>query len=186
MTSPAAPAPPADPKDPPAPPADPKDPPAPDDPKLGPEGEQALAAFKDRARTAERDLKKIQKELEDLRSANATEQEKAIAAAKAEGKTEALEVANERLVKAAVTAAAAGKLAKPTLAVRLLDLDKFDVDEHGDVDTKAIESAIDALVKENPELAPAGRRPAPLPGGGATPSDGVSMDDWLRNKAKGR
>lgn len=186
MTTP-APAPTTDPKDPPAAATDPKDPPAPEgDPKLGPEGEKALEAFKDRARTAERDLKKIQKELEDLRNANATEQEKAIAAARAEGKAEALKVANERLVRAEVMAAAADKLAKPALAARLLDLDKFEIDEHGDVDTKAIASAIDALVKENPELAKAGQRPAPLPGGGATPSDGVSMDDWLRNKAKGR
>ena len=56
----------------------------------------------------------------------------------------------------------------------------------GDVDGKAIAKAIDALVKAKPYLAPQGSRPAALPGGGATPPDGFSMDAWLRDQARAK
>ena len=80
--------------------------------------------------------------------------EKAVVAAKAEGRTEALAAANERLVKAEVRIAAAGKLADPADAVRFLDLADFKVDDDGNVDAKSIGKAIDQLLKDKPYLAP--------------------------------
>lgn len=70
-----------------------------------------------------------------------------------EAETAALAKANDRLVRAQVTLAATGKLANPALALRLLDLSSFDVDDDGEVDTTAITAALDELLTENPALA---------------------------------
>ena len=99
--------------------------------------------------------------------------EKAVAAAKAEGRTEALSAVNGRILRAEVKAAAAGKLADPEDACSMLDLDAFKVGDDGNVDTKAIVKAIDDLVKAKPYLA-SGAKPSALPGGGATPASGAS------------
>lgn len=65
--------------------------------------------------------------------------------------------ANRRIVAAEVKAAAGTKLADPADAIRLLDLDEFDVDDDGEVDTAAIGKAIDGLLKDKPYLAAKGR-----------------------------
>lgn len=169
---------PGDPAKDPDPKGDPKE-----EPELGDAGAKAIREERNARKAAEKAAKAAQAELEKIREANQSEQEKAIAAAKAEGRTEALSTANERLLKAEVKAAAAGKLADPDDAVRMLDLDDFDVADDGSVDTKAIKSAIDSLVKDKPYLA-AGTKPGALPGGGAKPSEGQSMDDWLRKQAR--
>jgi biotin carboxyl carrier protein len=109
--------------------------------------------WKSLSRQNEKQLRAAQTELEKSREASMSEQEKAVAAAKAEGAADATKATNERLVKAEVRAAAAGKLADPSIAVRLLDLSEFEVDANGDVDGKAIGKAIDALVKQYPALA---------------------------------
>ena len=99
------------------------------------------------------DLKTKAAEFDKLAEQNRTEAEKAIAAARAEGKSEAQKAANDRLLKADVRALAAGKLADPADAVRLLDLSQFTVGEDGETDEKAIAAAIDQLVKDKPYLA---------------------------------
>lgn len=170
--------------DPKAPENDPENDPD-DDDELGPAGVKALNAMKARARAAERDAKKAQAELAKVTAANQSEQDKAIAQAKADGKAEALATSNERLVRAEVKSAAVGKLAKPDLALKLLDLDDFAPDDDGNVDEKAITSAIDDLVKEYPELA-AGAKPKPgSGGGGARPGApaGADMNSLIRRSA---
>jgi hypothetical protein len=90
----------------------------------------------------------------------------------------------ERLVKAEVKAAAAGKFANADLAVKVLDLDDFEVDDDGNVDQKKISSAIDDFIKENPEFA--GKRRASGDGGGGPrgkPPAGASMNDLIRRAA---
>lgn len=132
--------------------------------ELGESGQKALDAFKDRARQAEREsktasrqLKQAQAELEMLRQAGASDADKAIAAATKEAatkaRTEALSEANSRLVKAEVRTAAVGEGIDPALAVKLLDLDDFDVDDSGEVDTKSITKAVKGLIEEHPYLA---------------------------------
>lgn len=171
------------------PPEDPPKPePAPAKPEdaLGDAGKRALDEERAARSAADKRAKAAEAELEKIRKANMNETEKAIAEAKAQARQEALGEANTRVLRSEVRAAAGGKLADPNDAPALLgDLTRFLADD-GEIDTKAISSAIDDLVKAKPYLAPAGSRPGRLPGGGAKPSEGVSMDDWLRDQARGR
>lgn len=168
--------------DPPAPDPTKSDPVKPDD-TLGPAGEKALAEERAARKVAEKAAKDAQAELDKVRKANMTEQEKAVADARAEGRKEALATATERLLRAEIRAAGA-KLADPGDAVAHLrdagDLARF-LSDDGEVDTKAISSAIDDLVKAKPYLA-AQAKPGALPGGGAKPSNGQTPDDWLRSE----
>ena len=165
----------------PTPEATPDADPAPDastDTPLGPEGEKALQAFKERAREAERKAKQAETqakqataELEQLRTASMSEQERAVATARAEGRAEALKVATERLLKAEVRALAAGVLADPDDAIHLLDLSSYEPDSDGGFDSKAIQADLKKLVAAKPYLSPA-------PGNGA--SEGGPRGDRLQ------
>ncbi len=166
------------------PPAAPVVEPEPADDGLGDAGKRAIESERKAARAAEKRAKDLEKRLAEIESANQTEAEKAITAARAEGRNEALSVAHSRIVKAELKAAAAGVLQDPDDAVLLISLDLFDVDDDGNVDTKAIAAEVDRLAKAKPYLA-VGAKPAPLPGGGATPSQGSSMDDALRAAIRG-
>jgi hypothetical protein len=64
--------------------------------------------------------------------------------------------ANERIVKAEVKAAAAGKLADPADAYKFLDLSQFEVDADGNVDADEVADAIEDLVRSKPYLAAQG------------------------------
>lgn len=167
--------------DPPPPAIDP--PPSVEDPPLGPEGEKALQAWKDRAKAAEADAKRtkaLEDELAALRAEQMTEQEKAIAAARQEAadgaKAEVLGTVNAKLFAAELKAAAKsdiatadGKhvrltdpslLADPEVALRLLGLGEIPVTESGDIDTEAISTAVAALVAAKPYLAASATPPA--------------------------
>jgi hypothetical protein len=61
--------------------------------------------------------------------------------------------ANERILRAEVKAAAAGKLADPADAFRFLDLSTVDVDDDGTVDADQIAEAIADLIEKKPYLA---------------------------------
>lgn len=156
------------PSEPPAtPPAEPPAPAA----ELGDAGKRALDEERSARKAAEKQARDAQAELDKLRQASMSDTEKAVAKARAEGKAEAFQDATTRLVRAEVRAAAANKLADPSDAIGLLDLDSF-VDANGEVDTKAITSAIDALVTSKPYL---GARPGNGSGeggprGAATPT----------------
>lgn len=156
------------------------------DADLGEAGKKALDEERKARRAAEKSAKDATAELEKLRKSSMTDAEKAIAEAKAAGRQEALAEANDRLVSAEIRSAAAGKLADPGDAViHLGDLTRF-TNVDGDIDARAITSAIDALVKSKPYLAPAGSRPGPLPGGGAKPSSGFSINDDIRARVRGQ
>ncbi|MEV8552567.1 hypothetical protein AB0L04_22460 [Streptomyces glaucescens] len=68
----------------------------------------------------------------------------------------ALARANERIIRAEVKAAAAGKLADPADAYRFLDLTQFEVDDDGNVDADEVADAIEDLIKAKPYLAAQG------------------------------
>lgn len=176
------------PVDPETPPADPpsEDPPPVD---LGDAGKAAIKAERDRAKAAEAALKKLQKEHEELRAANQTDAERALEEARAEGRQAALDeaadlraTAHRRILEAEVIRAAAGKLADPADAVRLLDLE---VPDDGEVDTEAIEAAIAELVDQKPYLAATVRQGSG--GGGARPAgEPPSVEQQIRDlEAKG-
>lgn len=173
---------------------DPPDPPGGDpptgDPPPEPAGDdlgklKATLAAERRARAA------AEREATKLRDEHATDAEKAVAAAREEGRREALGQVAGRMVEAEVRAAAAGKLADPADAIRLLDLTGF-VDDAGEIDAKAIVAAVDELVTAKPYLAanaaksngtaaasaaPQGTRPGP-----ALEGDG---DAFLRRVVRG-
>lgn len=150
---------------------------------LGEAGLKALRAERARADEAERKRLAAEAERDELRSKNQTAEEKAIEAAKKAGREEATLEANRRIARSEIRAAAGGKLQDAEDAASFLgDLDRFIV--KGEVDSKAITSAIDELVKAKPYLAAAGKG-RPLPGGGATQSSGTSFNDTIRRKIRG-
>ncbi|MFD0405012.1 hypothetical protein [Kitasatospora sp. NPDC127116] len=129
----------------------------PDDEPLGDAGTKALAAEKAR-RKAEADRRRVAEK-------RAADLEAELAAAKQgdggpdpdqirrDATTAATARANERILRSEVRAAAAGKLSDPRDALRFLDLDKFEVDEDGQVDEDEIADAIADLLKSKPYLA---------------------------------
>lgn len=97
-----------------------------------------LAKERQSRRDAEKARKATEKELAELRQASMSEAEKAIEQAKAEARREALADAGNRLVKAELRAAAAGKLGDEQVAALLeLDLSRFITDD-GEPDSDAI------------------------------------------------
>ena len=127
---------------------------------LGDKGKRALDAMKARvkaAKAAERSAKAEAAQLKaEKANAGKPADELAIENAKREATEAALSTANKRILRSEVKAAAAGKLANPALAVKLIDLDDLEVDEDGNVDEDAIAEAISALLEENPYLAAQG------------------------------
>jgi hypothetical protein len=107
---------------------------------------EQLNAFKNLGLTPEKLQELIGKSTEDAKAADE-------ARTRREAESAALQKANERLIRAEVKAAASGKLANPALAMKLLDLSSFDVDDDGEVDSDAISAAIDDLITKEPYLA---------------------------------
>lgn len=118
------------------------------DKPLGPAGEKALQAEKEKRRRAAQELRDARAEIERLRNGGDEAAQKA-----AEVEKTAIAKANTKILRAEVKAAAAGKLANPALAVKLLDLSKFEVDDNGDVDAAEIADAIGDLLRDEPYLA---------------------------------
>lgn len=126
-----------------------------------------------------RELRAAQAELEKVRQAGLSDQEKAVAEARAAGATEATAAAGPRLVRAEFRAAAAGRLDKDTLAAYLEDVDltKF-LGEDGEPDVKAIEARIKRL---------GGVERTPSFDGGVRASTGTATDmNTLLRQAAGR
>jgi len=165
------------------PPATPPKPADTDPEGLGETGLKALRAERNRADASERARLAAEAERDELRTKNQSTEEKAIDAAKKDGRDEATLEANRRITRSEIRGAAGGKLQDPEDAAAMLgDLDRFIV--KGEVDEKAITSAIDELVKAKPYLAAAGKA-RPLPGGGATQSSGTSFNDTIRRRIRG-
>lgn len=110
---------------------------------------KALQAERKAHREAERRAKAAEQALADK---DKPAEEAALDAARREAREDALKTANERLVRAELKAALAGKVTNPALALRLIDTSEIEVDADGDVDTDAIDAAISALLDEAPEL----------------------------------
>jgi len=151
-----------------APPPATTEPPASSGDTLGDAGKVALESERRARRDAENAVRKATAELETLRTANLSDTEKAVAAARKEGERSGL----RRLVEAEARAQAAGKLANPQLASRLLDLDQFMPAEGEDVDGERIAEAIEQLVTAEPYLrvsasTPPAAPPVPTPTGTA-------------------
>jgi hypothetical protein len=155
--------PPADPPEGTPPPTDPpagdgsdnEDPPGAGD--LGDAGKQALDRMKLERKTAKDEAAAekaradaLQAKLDGKEAEHAAEQEKQRVA------REALDVANQKILKSEVKAAAKGVLTDPQDAFKFLDLAALDVDEDGNVDEAAIADALKDLVTAKPYLAAQG------------------------------
>jgi hypothetical protein len=91
--------------------------------------------------------------VEQLESANKSELERAVDAARKEGESSALQRANARLVSAEARAIAAGQQFRDaTDAVRFLDLSDVSVSEDGSVDADALSKQLEQLAKDKPYL----------------------------------
>jgi hypothetical protein len=117
---------------------------------LGPAGEKALEAFKSRARDAEKRAKAAERELERLKTASMSEQERAVAVAEATGWQKATVEAGKRLASAEIRAQASEKGLDATAFLEDLDLSRF-VDENGDPDEGAIGKAIGRWAQLSPK-----------------------------------
>jgi len=150
---------------PPAPPPTPPPPPEPPQDDTASELRTALEQERRRHRETMQTLAALQQQ-------GMTDQEKAVAEAKALGRAEAIKEAGLKVAAAEFRAMAAGKLADPDAALELLNLSQF-VDDNGDVDKKALAKMVERLVAQ---LAPAGAR---IPAGAM--GDGSGGDpDFLR------
>jgi hypothetical protein len=129
---------------------------------LGDAGKKALDAMKSQRNAATKEAKEARAELEKFRTDAALKdkpaEEQALETARAEARAEATKSANTRILKSELKAAATGKLADPTDAALYINLDDFDVNDDGDVDTDALTEAIDALLSRKPHLAAGGAR----------------------------
>jgi flagellar biosynthesis/type III secretory pathway protein FliH len=174
-TPPTPPAPPAPTPSPPSPPTPPPAPPAPPTggpptppptPPAGPELEAALAE----ERRARREL---EAELAKLKQQGMTDQEKALAKAREEGKAEAAHAAALVVAAAEFRVQAAGKIADPEAALAVIDLAKLvDKDDHPD------KAAITKLVGQLAAVPP---KPGHVPPGPRDP--GANGDgDWIREQ----
>lgn len=128
---------------------------------------------------------------EERKKANMTEQEKLkVAAEEAEKRGKAaVDLANQRLVAAEAKAQALALGVKPekiAYLLRLADLSAADVDDKGTVNEKVVKQAIEAVLKDLPELkagGPGGLNIGGNPAGGGTANGG--MNAFIR-KAAGR
>lgn len=150
--------------------------------QLGDAGKRAIDEERRSRRAAEKRVRDLESELVKLRERTMSDQEKAIEKARREAMAEATSASNRRLLQAEVRAAAAGKLADPEDAVRFIDLDEFQVNDDGTVDTKTIAAAIQSLVKTKPYLAAGATRPTGDADQGARGARAPSsMNDMIRN-----
>lgn len=125
---------------------------------LGDPGKKALAAQKAKWKE-ERDRRKaLERQLAEATKPKGDGDEPTPDQIRAEAEQAATAKANARIIRAEVRAAAAGKLADPKDALKFLDLDAFEVDDNGEIDTDEIADAITDLIKNKPYLARATQR----------------------------
>lgn len=124
---------------------------------LGDAGKKAIDAMKAERNEARAAHKQAMAELEALKAAaEGREKEHQAELERKKLKDEAIAEANQRVLKAEVRAAAAGKLADPADALKFIDLSSFEVTEDGTVDAAGIADAIDVLLKDKPYLSAQG------------------------------
>lgn len=128
-----------------------------EDDALGDKGKRALDTMKSKWKTERTKRQEAEAKLAALESGDDDDSKQRTADAAALAK------ANQRIVKAEVRAAAAGKLADPVDALNFIDLDQFEVGEDGDVDQEEIAEAIEDLMRRKPYLAAQGGTSRPKP-----------------------
>lgn len=138
------------------------------------QAERAAATEANRLRAAaEAERERLQKELDALKGATQTEQEKAIEAARKEARSQVLGEVGRSLVASAIETAAAGaKFFDPADAAALLSgrVSEVAVSEQGVVDRAKVDELVKDLAESKPHLVQSGSGATPLPGQGAPPA----------------
>lgn len=127
----------------------------PADGTLGDAGKQAIDRMKAERNAATKRAAAAEAELEKLRTAGLSEQERAVSAARKEGETEATKRANDRIVRSeAKVLAATAKFRDPGDVIAQLGTQLADitVDDDGEVDQKALKKLVDDLATAKPYL----------------------------------
>jgi hypothetical protein len=124
--------------------------------ELGDPGKKALDSMKSKWRGEREKRRELEQRLAELEKPADDQEQPDRESLERQAEAKALARVNERLVKAEVKAAAAGKLADPGDAYRFLDLSQFDVDKDGNVDGEEVADAIDNLLRSKPYLAAQG------------------------------
>jgi hypothetical protein len=114
------------------------------------------AKLKDPIKVARKQLEteyeqRLQQALKDREGKTEAEQE--AEKARREVEDAALAKANQRIVRAELKAAAATKVKRPDLLIKVTDLSAIPVDENGDPDAGALDDAIATFLEDYPELA---------------------------------
>lgn len=123
--------------------------------QLGDPGKKALASMKEKLKAERERRRTLEAQLAERDKPAEGAQPDADAMLRQAEQTAAARY-NERIVRAEVKAAAAGKLADPGDAYRFLDLSQFEVDADGNVDADEVAEAIDDLIQSKPYLAAQG------------------------------
>ncbi|MCM2394354.1 hypothetical protein [Streptomyces albipurpureus] len=118
-----------------------------------------------------------QTELEKIRAANMSEQEKAVTAAEKAGRTAALSEAAPLIAQAKLEAAAALAGVDLTTLAEYIDLKRF-VDKDGQVDDTAIKKAVTTFAKLAPARG-AGRSGGDMGGGSGSGDQAASIDKQI-------
>lgn len=147
----------------------------------------ARAAAEKVAKTNGRAIKDLTKEIERIKASSATDEEKKSNEVRAEAAKAEREKLSKPLKRAAVKAAAAGRLANPSAALRLVDLEEIEIDDDGEIDEDTVTKAIDALLEEMPELKAkgAGKSGADTSNGKDGGKGEPDMNDLLRRAVTG-
>lgn len=143
--------------------------------KLNQKANREAKALRERLKAAEAEAERLRKEA-------MSEQERAIAEAREEAAAEIRAEYEAKLLERSVRAIASTRLNDPEDAWRLIDFEDVDAE-----DEKAIEKAIDDLVKAKPYLArKRGGNGIDQGPHGSTPAGGSGGNDWLRSVTSGR
>jgi hypothetical protein len=153
---------------------------------LGDAGKKALDAMKAERKAARDETTAAKAELAALQAKLDGKEAEHLAAQESQRvRDEALSKANDRIRKSEIKAAAKGVLQDPTDAYKYLDLEKFEVDDDGNVDETAIADALAELIKSRPYLgAQSGQRFQGSADGGARNGSQVSIDDQIAEATK--
>lgn len=152
---------------------------------LGDPGKKALDAMKVRVKEAEAKARAADEARAALEAKMAGREAEHAAAAEAQRvRDEAIAAANQRILKAEVRAAAAGKLADPQDALRFIDLSTLEVGADGEVDGESVAAAIDDLIKNKPYLAAQGKRFEGGADGGARKESAPDIDAQIAEAMK--
>lgn len=126
---------------------------------LGDAGKKALDSMKARWKAERDNRRKLEEELESLRTPKPTDttDQPDAAEIKRRATRDANAKANARIIRSEIKAAAAGKLVDPADALAHLDPSTFELDANGDVDADELSDAIEELLTRKPYLAATGR-----------------------------